>query len=63
MARANNALGKTPLHRAAKYSSSEAVVQALLAAYPEAVKATDKLGRMPLHVAARYSSSVSVVQA
>ena len=63
MARANNALGKTPLHRAAKYSSSEAVVQVLLAAYPEAVKATDKLGRMPLHVAARYSSSVSVVQA
>ena len=34
--------GNTPLHRAAGNSSSVAVVQALLQAYPEAAKATDK---------------------
>ena len=40
-------LGYTPLHRAAVYSSSVAVVQALLAANPEAAKATDKVVRRP----------------
>ena len=37
--------GKTPLHLAAQSNTSEAVVQALLAAYPEAAKATDKVRR------------------
>jgi len=37
--------GNTPLHVAAYNSSSVAVVQALLAAYPEAAKATDKVRR------------------
>ena len=37
--------GNTPLHRAAGNSSSVAVVQALLQAYPEAAKATDKVRR------------------
>ena len=37
--------GQTALHRAAKYSSSVAVVKALLAADPEAVKEKDKVRR------------------
>jgi len=37
--------GDTPLHYAALYSSSVAVVQALLAAYPEAASATDNVRR------------------
>ena len=37
--------GSTPLHYAAWYSSSEVVVQALLEAYPDAVKATDSVRR------------------
>ena len=37
--------GNTPLHWAAAYSSSVAVVQALLAAYPEAATATDEVRR------------------
>jgi hypothetical protein len=47
-------------------SSSVAVVQALLAAYPEATMATNKHGQgwyTPLHCAAHKSSSVAVVQA
>jgi len=39
--------GWTPLHLAAASCSSEAVVLALLAAYPEAAKATDKVVRRP----------------
>ena len=35
--------GSTPLHVAAAGNSSVAVVQALLAAYPEAASATDKV--------------------
>jgi hypothetical protein len=38
-------LGWTPLHKAAIYSSSVAVVQALLATYPEAAMATDTVRR------------------
>ena len=37
--------GETPLHVAAAFSSSVAVVQALLVAYPEAVMATNKVRR------------------
>ena len=37
--------GTTPLHMAAYYSSSVAVVQALFAAYPEAAMATDRVRR------------------
>ena len=37
--------GQTPLHWAAQNNSSVAVVQALLAAYPEAAKATDSVRR------------------
>jgi ankyrin repeat protein len=37
--------GRTPLHYAAEYSSSVAVVQALLAAYPEAAKARSNVRR------------------
>ena len=55
--------GDMPLHCAAQNSSSVAVVQALLAAYPEAVKTTTKGGHTPLHIAAQNSSSVAVVQA
>ena len=61
-ARAEFSDGKMPLHFAAQYSSSEAVVQALLAAYPKAVKTTTKGGHTPLHIAAQYSSSLAVVQ-
>ena len=61
-ARAEFSDGKMPLHFAAQYSSSEAVVQALLAAYAKAVKTTTKGGHTPLHFAAQYSSSVWVVQ-
>jgi hypothetical protein len=45
-------LGRTPLHVAAARNSSSvavAVVQALLAAYPEAAKATDKVRRQRQH--------------
>jgi len=38
-----------PLHLAARCSSSEAVVQALLAAYPEAAMAPDKVRRQRQH--------------
>jgi ankyrin repeat protein len=38
-------IGWTPLHHAAANSSSVAVVQALLAAYPEAAMATDNVRR------------------
>ena len=38
-------LGHTPLHYAAQNSSSVAVVQALIAAYPEAATATDEVRR------------------
>ena len=62
-ARAEFSDGKMPLHFAAQYSSSEAVVQALLAAYAKAVKTTTKGGHTPLHFAAQYSSSVAVVRA
>ena len=41
--------GKTPLHLAAESSSSVVAVQALLAAYPEAVEATDKVRRQRHH--------------
>jgi hypothetical protein len=44
--------GWTPLHLAAGNSSSVAVVQALLAAYPEAAKARDKAVRRPSPLAA-----------
>jgi ankyrin repeat protein len=66
-ARERDASGHTPLHEAAWYSSSVAVVQAILKAYPEAAMAkTDRYvtrGQLPLHLAARNSSSVAVVQA
>jgi hypothetical protein len=63
-ARARDETGWLPLHKAAEYSSSVAVVQALLAANPEAAKATNNRGGFtPLHYAARSSISVAVVQA
>jgi ankyrin repeat protein len=37
--------GETPLHKAASNSSSVAMVQALLAAYPEAATATNEVRR------------------
>ena len=39
-----------------------AVVQALLAAYPEAASATNKKGYTPLHCAVRRNRSLAVVQ-
>ena len=60
-ARARDLYGYTPLHLAACHSSKVAVVQALLAAYPEA--ATARNGYTPLHMAASNRSSVAVVQA
>jgi ankyrin repeat protein len=62
-ARERDASGHTPLHEAAWYSSSVAVVQAILMAYPEAARATGRRRQLPLHLAARNSSSVAVVQA
>ena len=48
VAAANHAqYGHTPLHRATMYDSSVAVVQALLAANPEAASATDDVRRPP----------------
>jgi hypothetical protein len=63
-ARARGGWGEaTPLHEAAWNSSSVAVVQKLLAAYPEAASATNKNGYTPLHVAVRRNRSLAVVQA
>ena len=52
--------GYTPLHLAATHNSSEAVVQALLAAYPEAAMATNNDGLTPLHGAAFKGNSGAV---
>jgi hypothetical protein len=49
--------GNTPLHDAARYSSSVAVVQALLAAYPEAATATN-IVRRPSPLRARVHQRV-----
>ena len=57
-AKATDIDGNTPLHYAARNSSSVAVVQALLAAYPEAAKATDTAGRTPAELAARYNHNM-----
>ena len=63
-ARARGGWGEaTPLHEAAWNSSSVAVVQALLAEYPEAASATNKNGYTPLHCAVRRQRSLAVVQA
>jgi len=59
-ARQMNEVYRTPLHYAAQ-NFSAAVVQALLAAYPEAAKVEDFERDTPLHLAAKYSS-VAVVQ-
>ena len=44
-------------------SKSEAVIKALLAAYPDAAKAKDEFGRLPLHYAAINSKSEAVIKA
>ena len=59
-ARQMNEVYRMPLHYAAQ-NFSAAVVQALLAAYPEAAKVEDFERDTPLHLAAKYSS-VTVVQ-
>lgn len=53
---------RTPLHRAAKYSKTPAVVKTLLKAGAR-VNAPDKYDRTPLHVAAEYSKTPAVVEA
>ena len=55
--------GYLPLHYAVWYSTSEAVVKAVLAAHPEASKEKDKYGYLPLHYAAQSNTSEAVVQA
>jgi ankyrin repeat protein len=52
------------LHYAAKQSASVAVVEALLAAYPEAAKKKDADQRLPLHWAATcVAPSKAIVKA
>ena len=51
-----------PLHYAAEKQASVEVVQALLAAHPEAAKEKDGYGQLPLHSAVAYQASVEVVQ-
>ena len=53
---------RTPLHVAAKYSKTPAVVETLLKAGAR-VNAPDKYDRTPLHVAAEYSKTPAVVEA
>eukprot|EP00588_Corethron_pennatum_P035410 CAMPEP_0194348274 /NCGR_PEP_ID=MMETSP0171-20130528/106445_1 /TAXON_ID=218684 /ORGANISM="Corethron pennatum, Strain L29A3" /LENGTH=1321 /DNA_ID=CAMNT_0039115603 /DNA_START=354 /DNA_END=4320 /DNA_ORIENTATION=- len=55
--------GKLPLHLAAEWKASDAVVAALLEANPHAAKETDKAYRYPLHLAAEYKASKEVVNA
>ena len=53
-------------HREASGSESEAVVKALLAAYPDAAKEKNGFrggsGRMPLHAAAEFNTTEAVVK-
>ena len=64
--------GKLPLHCAALYNNSQAVIKVLLAAYPDAAKATTNgqphkygmlNGYLPLHYAAQYNKSEAVIKA
>eukprot|EP01035_Chromulina_nebulosa_P022987 gene22987-29782_t len=52
----------SPLHLAAMYSSSAAIVRELAQLYPAALGSKNKYGDTPLHVAAKYSNSVAIVR-
>ena len=56
--------GGTPLHCAAEFGASAAVVRALVSANAQAaIKRTGNRGLTPLHVAAEANASASVVEA
>ena len=54
--------GWLPLHFAAAFSPSVEVVQFLIDAYPDALKARDMFGNCPIHEAAGRNPSVDVFQ-
>ena len=49
----------TVLHYALKYKASQAVVMAVLTAWPNAAKVHDRWGNYPLHIALAFHSKVS----
>jgi ankyrin repeat protein len=51
----------TPLHLAARYSDSAAMVRELAQLHPAALEMKNGDGDTPLHLAARYSDSVAMV--
>ena len=55
-----NGDGDTPLHLAARYSDSAAMVRELAQLHPAALEMKNGDGDTPLHCAARWSSSVEV---
>uniref|UniRef100_A0A0D3J9G5 Uncharacterized protein n=1 Tax=Emiliania huxleyi (strain CCMP1516) TaxID=280463 RepID=A0A0D3J9G5_EMIH1 len=63
-ARETNPAARLPLHAAAAYTDSEAVIRRLIEVHPEAARSrTAILGELPLHEAARCTSSPDVILA
>ena len=60
---AKDACGSTPLHFAACFNKSAAVVRVLIAAFPAALLVRNRDGNLPLHLAAEFSRSDEVVLA
>lgn len=52
---------RLPLHEACIRKPSDAVMTALIKAYPRAVRATDSYGRLPLHHACVHGCSVAII--
>jgi len=52
--------GRTPLHLAATFNSSVAVVEALVRAHPKAAEATDDGGDTPADCAQKYNGNAAV---
>ena len=51
-----------PIHAAIVFQAPDAVIEALLSAYPKAAQLQDDLGMLPLHLAFRNGSSEEVVR-
>jgi len=59
-AEATTIYGSTPLHYAAKFNSSVAVVEALVRAHPKAAEATDDDGNTPADLAQKHNGNAAV---
>ena len=54
--------GNLPLHLAACYNASDAIVATLVEAYPAALRVQNSDGNLPLHLAVQFSKSPKVVR-